>query len=57
MDTLISEMPPHHLEHRFRYPQKARTAELGMPSMVAVLADDFLRLAFDFINGHGRIDQ
>ena len=56
MDALIDEMSPHHLEHRFRYPQKARTAELGMPPTVAVLTDGFLRMVFDFIDGHSRID-
>jgi hypothetical protein len=57
MDALIDDMSPHHLEHRFRYPQKARTAELEMPPTVAVLTDGFLRMVFDFIDAHSRMEE
>jgi hypothetical protein len=57
MDALIEHMAPHHHEHHFRCPQKAKTAELAMPPTVAVLTDGMLRMVFDFIDGHSRIDD
>jgi len=57
MDALIDDMSVHHLEHRFRYPQKARIAELQVPPTVTVLTDGFLRIVFDFIDGHSRMEK
>jgi hypothetical protein len=57
MDALIDAMAAHHLEHHFRYPQKARSVELAMPPEVAFLTEAILRMAFDFIDGHSRIED
>ena len=57
MDALIDDMSPHHLEHRFRYPQKAGIAELQMPPTVALLTDGFLRMVFDFIDAHSQMKK
>jgi hypothetical protein len=56
-DALIDDLAVHHKEHHFRYPQKARCAELMKPPTVVILTDAVLRVVFDFINGHSRIDQ
>ena len=56
MDALIDDLAIHHKEHHFRYPQKARRAVLMKPPSVVVLTDAVLRMVFDFIDGHSRID-
>lgn len=57
VDALIDDLNVPHSEHHFRYPQKARTAELLNPQTVVILTDAMLRMAFDFIGAHARIDQ
>ena len=57
IDALIDEMAVHHKNHHFRYPQKAGVAELQKPPTVALLTDAALRMVFDFIDGHSRIDH
>lgn len=57
MDGLIEHLAPYHLEHHFRYPQKARKAELAMPPTVADITDGILRMVFDFIGGREGIDM
>jgi hypothetical protein len=56
-DALIDDLAVHHKEHHFRYPQKARRAELMKPPSVVILTDAVLRMAFDFIDGHSRISE
>jgi hypothetical protein len=38
-DALIDNLAVHHKEHHFRYPQKARRAELMKPPTVVILTD------------------
>jgi hypothetical protein len=40
---LIDDLAVHHKEHHFRYPQKARRAELMKPPTVVILTDAVLR--------------
>jgi hypothetical protein len=56
MDALIEHLAPYHVEHHFRYPQKARTAELAMPPTVVAVTDGTLRMIFDFIDARGGIE-
>lgn len=56
-NALIDDLAVHHKEHHFRYPQKARSAELMKPASVVILADAVLRTAFDFIDGQSRLDE
>jgi hypothetical protein len=56
IDAIIEEIATQHQEHHFRYPQKAKTAKLSKPPNVALLTDAMLRMVFDFIDGHQRID-
>jgi hypothetical protein len=56
-DALIDELSIHHKEHHFRYPQKARRSELTKPSTAVILTDAILRMVFDFIDGHARVDE
>lgn len=57
VEDLIEAMAVHHKEHHFRYPQKARTSELKNPPAVSILTDAALRMVFDFIDGHSRLDE
>jgi hypothetical protein len=56
-DALIDDLAVHHKEHHFRYPQKAKRAELMKPPTVVILTDAVLRMVFDFIDGHSRMNE
>jgi hypothetical protein len=56
VDALIDQMALAHLEHHFRYPQKAATVTLLKPPTVVVILNDMLETVFFSIDGHIRIN-
>lgn len=52
----IDGLSPMHLEHHFRYPQKAGVAMLLQPGIVCWMTNMILRTAFRKIGGTARLD-
>jgi hypothetical protein len=57
INEFIDNLSPQHKEHHFRYPQNARSADLLKADTALILTDAMLRMVFDFIDGHARVDQ
>jgi len=55
VNSFVDELSPHHMEHHFRYPQKAGEVDLPKAANALALVESLLNDVFQFIEGPIRL--